>query len=106
MCYVYRMEWILFLKSKSCVKLLGVDVDPSLSFKDHLSRTCKKAGGHLNVLSRLSNSLTTDAKLALVRGYILSHFKFCPTEWHFCSTSNTPKNGKDPGKSFTMICIL
>ncbi len=32
------------LKSERCVKLLGVDVDQSLSFNDHLSRTCKKAG--------------------------------------------------------------
>ncbi len=39
------------LKSKDCVKLLGVDVDQSLSFKDHISRICKKAARQLNALS-------------------------------------------------------
>ncbi len=88
------------LQSESCVKLLRVDIDQSLSFKDHLSKTCKKAARQL---SRLSNILTVEAKLALVRGF-LSHLKFYPTTWHFCSISDTKKNGKDPEKRFK-ICF-
>ncbi len=56
------------LKSANCVKLLGVDIDQSLSFKDYtgMSRICKKACRQLNALSRLSNILTVEAKHALV----------------------------------------
>ncbi len=48
------------LKSESGVKVLGVHVNQSLSYKDHISRICKKAGRQLNVLSRLSNILTAE----------------------------------------------
>ncbi len=79
------------LKSTNCVKLLGVDIDQSLSFKDHISRICKKAGRQLNALSRLSKILTVEAKLVLVKCFIVSHFKVCPTVWHFCSVADTKK---------------
>ncbi len=42
----------------------------------------------------LPNILTVEATLALVRSLILSHFKFCPTVWHYCSISDTKKMEK------------
>ncbi len=44
---VLRIQDGVDLKSESCVKLLGVDVDQPLSLKDHLARTYKKAGMQL-----------------------------------------------------------
>ena len=38
-----------------------------------------------------ANSLTVEAKLALVRSFVVSHFKFFSTVWHFCSISDIRK---------------
>ena len=39
-------------------KLLGVHVDTTLSFDEHVPKLCKKAGGKLSVLARLSSYMT------------------------------------------------
>ncbi len=101
---VLHIQYGVDLKSERCVKLLGADVDQSLSFKDHISRTCKKACRQLNVPSRLLNSLTVEAKVALVRSFIFNILNFAPL-YATCIVYQILKNGKDPGKSFT-FCIL
>ncbi len=50
------------LKAVNCVRLLGVDVDQSLSFKGHISKICNNAGRQLNALSRLTHILSSEAK--------------------------------------------
>ncbi len=79
------------LQPANCVSLLGVDVDCSLSFSNHVSRICKKAGRQLNTLSTLANILTVEAKLTLVRCVIVLHFKFCSTVCNLCSIAETRK---------------
>ena len=91
------------LQPTNCVSLLGVDVDRSLSFSNHVSKICKKAGRQLNALSRLANILTVEAKLLLVRSFIVSHFKFCSTVWHFCSISNTRKMEKIQERALRLV---
>ena len=73
------------LQSSSSVKLLGVEIDQSFVFTEHISHLCIKAGRKINVLSRLCHSLTTDAKLLLMQTFILSYFNFCSVIWHYCS---------------------
>ena len=73
------------IQSSSSVKLLGVQIDHSLLFTEHISQLCIKAGRKINVLSRLCCSLTTEAKLLLVQAFILSHFNFRSSIWHYCS---------------------
>ena len=73
------------IQSSSSVKLLGVQIDYSLLFTEHISQLCVKAGRKINVLSRLCCSLTTEAKLLLIQASILSHFNFCSGIWHYCS---------------------
>ena len=54
----------IILASQSCVKLLGVDlqIDNRLTFHDHISSLCKKAGQKLGAVARLSKNLQTDVK--------------------------------------------
>ncbi len=79
------------LKAVNCIRPLGVDVGQSLSFKGHISKNCNKAGRHLNALSSLSHVLSSEAKLRLVRSFIIlvSNFNSCPTLWHYSSISDT-----------------
>ena len=58
-------------QSSSSVKLLGVQIDQSLVFTEHISHLCIKAGRKINVISRLCHSLTTDAKLLFMQTFIL-----------------------------------
>ena len=79
------------IQSSSSVKLLGVLIDHSLLFTEHISQLCIKAGRKINVLSRLCCSLTTEAKLLLMQAFILSHFNFCSIIWHYCSMRDLRK---------------
>ena len=55
------------------VKLLGVLFDRLLPFDAHVD-ICRKAGGKLCVLPRLSKTLDTESKLILFHTFVLSHF--------------------------------
>ena len=79
------------LQSSFSVKLLGVQIDQSLLFTEHISQLCIKAEQTINVLSTLRHSLTTDAKLLLMQTFILSHFNFCSIIWHYCSIHDLRK---------------
>ena len=72
------------LESLDYVKLLGVTVDTKLTFTRHVDELCSKAG-NINMLCRLSNVLTMEAKCLLFQSFILSHFNFCSVVWHYCS---------------------
>ena len=45
------------IESQPVVKLLGINIDCTLSFSTHISEICSKAGRKLNVLARLSSTL-------------------------------------------------
>ncbi len=69
----------------------GVDVDQSLMFSEHIGRICKRAGKKLNALGRMSDMLSTEERLTLVRSFILCHFNFCPTVCTFCGVTDTKR---------------
>ena len=75
----------IVIKGEESVKLLGVYIDKKLNFHERISYICRKAGAQLNALSRISQSLDQRSKLSLVRCFIISHFQYCPTIWHFCT---------------------
>lgn len=47
------------------VHLLGVRLNCSLSFKDHILNLCKNAGKSVNALARLPKDLDVKSKLVL-----------------------------------------
>ena len=55
----YESVWVKIGESKvwesKKQKLLGIEIDSSLSFNEHVSTLCKKAGRKLSALARLSN---------------------------------------------------
>ena len=79
------------IQSVSNVKLLGVNIDVELNFNRHIALLCNKAGRQINAVSRLLNVLNVDTKILILQSFILSHFMYCCTIWHFCSISDTKK---------------
>ena len=76
------------LKPKQSVKLLGVEIDHRLTFHDHISSLCARAGRQLRALARMSKELPPETKLLVFQTFILCHFNYCSTVWHFCKTSD------------------
>jgi hypothetical protein len=71
------------LKSQEGAKLLGIYVDTNLSYNVHIQQKCKKANAKLQALKRLSNFLTTECKLVVLRSFIVSQFLYCAALFHF-----------------------
>ena len=63
----------------SCLsgKLLGVTVNNSLSWSDHIEIVIKKCNTYLYILSRIKLYLSTDNRKRFYNAYILPHFDFC-----------------------------
>ena len=70
------------------VKLLGVEIDHCLTFHDHISSLCARAGRQLGALARMSKVLPPETKLLVFQTFILCHFNYCSTIWHFCKMSD------------------
>ena len=79
------------IESKHVVKLLGINIDCALSFNNHISEICTKAGRKMNVLSRLSHVLDYQTKMLLFNAFIISQFNFCPVVWHYCNRGDMVK---------------
>ena len=65
-------------------KLLGVIIDRSLKFDEHVFSICKKAGRKLSALSRVSKFLSFAKKRILMKSFVESQFNYCPLVWMFC----------------------
>ena len=79
------------LPTSESVKLLGVTFDKRLLFEQHISDLCRKASTQIKVLMRFKRILDIPSKLAILKTYILSHFKYCQLIYHFCSCHNSQK---------------
>ena len=66
-------------------KLLGAQIDRTLSFDEYIASLCKKAGKKLFVLARLSNFMYAIKKQVLMKAFIESQFGYCPLIWMFHS---------------------
>ena len=66
-------------------KLLGVEIDRTLNFDEHIASLCRKAGKKLSVLARLSNFMCTNKKRVLMKALTESQFGYCSLIWMFHS---------------------
>ena len=82
------------IKCEDSVKLLCVTINYLLNFDLYVSNICKKAARQINVLLRLSKSLTIETKILIYKSFIRSSFNFCPLVWHFCSKTSSAKMEK------------
>ena len=76
------------------VELLGVVVDDSLYFSQHITKLSKKVWKQLDVFCRLRNVLCFSSKLCLYNSFVMSYFSYCSSIWHNCLKSDTDKLDK------------
>ena len=86
------------------MKLLGVDIDSKLSFKNHVSSLCTtKAGRKLTALTRLVSFLTIEKRRLLMKAFIESQFNYCPLVWMFHSRKLHNKINKIHERSLRIV---
>ena len=69
----------------------GITVDDRLCFDEHVSNICKKITNQFNVISRFRKLIPATVLLRLHKAFILPHFLYCSTVWHFCDCRNKDK---------------
>ena len=62
-------------------KLLGVTIGKHLKIEEDIVKQCKKAGQKLSPLTRVCNILDHECWRTLMKGFIESHFGYCPLSW-------------------------
>ena len=65
-------------------KLLGVTIDKSLLFNQHVQILCNKASAKVTALGRLIKIVSKEKKKILMNAFIESQFSYCPLVWMFC----------------------
>ena len=80
--FKYENIWVNVGKTKiwesKKQKLLGVEIDRTLSFDEYIASLCREAGKKLSVSVRLSNFMCTNKKRVLMKTFIESQFRYCP----------------------------
>ena len=67
-----------YVKVKSSVKLLGVQIDAELNSHLHIANICRSAANQLNALTRRRKLLGFEEKKVLINSYFYSNFNYCP----------------------------
>ena len=79
------------LISEAAVTVLGVTIDDTLSFHEHISVCCTKAARQLNALARIAKHLDVGSRRTIYNRFVMSNFNHCPLVWHFCGKTNNQK---------------
>ena len=61
----------------STYKYLGLTLDQTLNLSDHLTKTYKKATGHLNLLRGMRPQLTVKAAITIYQSILIPLFTYC-----------------------------
>ena len=65
------------LHQSSTVRLLGITIDQTLTFKNHITDLCKSASKKLKALQRIHKYLTVEQTKMLKNAFIYSQFNYC-----------------------------
>ena len=84
-------------------KLLGVEIDRTLSLDGYIASLCNKAGKKLSVLVRLSNFMCTNKKRVLMKAFTESQFVYCPLIWMFHSRGVNSKTNHLHERSLRIV---
>ena len=76
---------------KDSLDIFGINIDNRLRFDNYVSTICKKINGQFNVMLRFRKLISKDTLLRLYKAFIMPHFNYCSSVWHFCGARNTEK---------------
>ena len=85
------------------VKLLGVHIDSKLSFNDHVTSLCVKAGRKLTALTRITNLLSIEKRKILINSFVDSQFNYGKLIWMFHSRKLNSKINRLQERSLRII---
>ena len=57
------------IHSENCVKLLGIEIDNTLSFDKHISNLCKKASNQLNATGRIQKHMGFEDSISVLHNH-------------------------------------
>ena len=65
------------IKTSDCVKCLGVSIDCTLSFNQHVNNVCKSAYYHVKALRHTRKLLTDDAAKTVACAMVAGRLDYC-----------------------------
>ena len=90
--------------TQKSVDLLGVTIDCSLSFEQHVSKLCKSSASQLSALKRLRPYITNERTRKIrIQSFTLSHFNYCPFVWYFTTSKQLQKMEKIQERALRFI---
>ena len=69
------------IRPSKSVKILGVTIDQTLSWENHISAVVSKCFGSLIPLNRFRHHLTPEALQLIIQTHVLSHVNYCLPVW-------------------------
>ena len=69
------------LKNVNSEKLLGVEIDKHLTWKDHVNKTAKTISRNLALFRRIKKYLPHQTRITCYKAYIQPHIDYCNTIW-------------------------
>ena len=76
------------VREVSKVKLLGIEIDNMLSYREHVNALCRKVNAKISALKRISPLLSLEQHRAIVNSFVSSELNYCPLVWSFASRGN------------------
>ena len=70
------------------IKILGVNMDEHMKFKEHVSSMALKAGRQINALQCFHKCLDFLSRMAIYKSLILANFNYCPPVWVFVNKAD------------------
>ena len=92
------------IRTTEKTNLLGVVLDSTLKFDDHVLRICRKVSDQINALNRLKNIIALKTKESLYRSIILPNFYYCNQVRLHCGKRNTTKIEKVNERALRYVC--
>ena len=74
------------LEKVNVFKYLGMWLDSTLSFRDHIDYICKKASSKIGVLGKIRKFVSQEIALMLYKALVLPHFDYADTVWDTAGT--------------------
>ena len=92
------------IRLSSTVRNLGVTLDQSLSFQQHVSRTCQICHFELRIINSIRHYLSQDALKTLISAFVLSRIYYCSSLLAGCPKKLIHKLQKVQNNTARLIC--
>ena len=79
------------LKREKVYKYLGLEIDESIIWKDHINKISKKISGGIGALKRVRHLVPSETLLIMYNSLALPYFDYCSAVWGNCNKELSDK---------------